>query len=200
MYETRQNKEKVSHKFPSKITQKVQQYINDNRKRFILQKHVQENRSFILQFLKKSDLKIDMGEEFQKKHIVDSSGLPSMKNNEEKANILEAIYYHRDKKDRKAKQTMLFCKSTELCKNLLDNLPDTGDLSYDKIYASSLEYPAITILRCYSEQDNKYERAEFVYGNAKVKVKINQNDGKPSFNHLVGTEPDPLPNKVKLIP
>ena len=41
---------------------------------------------------------------------------------------------------------------------------------------------------------------EFTIENTNIKVKINQNDGKPSFNHLVGTEPDPLPNKVKLIP
>ena len=116
-----------------------------------------------------------------------------------KTNILEAIYYHRDKKDRKPKHTMLFCTSTVLCENLLSTINDAEDVSYGKQYISTNEYPAITILRSYNEHDDKYSRAEFEYGNAKVKVMVKKEGNIPCFDHLVGTEPQSLPNKINLI-
>lgn len=125
--------------------------------------------------------------------------LPSMRTEENNANILEAIYYHRDKKDRKPKHTMLFCTSTVLCENLLSTINDAEDVSYGKQYISTNEYPAITILRSYNEHDDKYSRAEFEYGNAKVKVMVKKEGNIPCFDHLVGTEPQSLPNKINLI-
>ena len=198
MYEVGQNKEKTSHTFPSKVTGKVRQCINDNRKKTVPQKYMQHKRSYIFQFIKKCELKNDMGDEFKAKHIADSCSLPSMGTREEQENILESIYYHRDKNDRKAKHTMLFCKSTVLCNNLLNNINDTDEIFYSKKYVSSNTYPVITILRSYNEQDNRYSKAEFEYGDAQIEVMIKQEKGTPCFDHLVGTKSSSL-NKSNLI-
>ena len=115
MYEAKQHKAAVSHKFSVTEKKSVQQLrMNDNRERSVPQKkRVQGNQSIsALQFIKKCDLHNDMGQEFKAKHIAEGSVLPSMRTEENNANILEAIYYHRDKKDRKPKHTMLFCTST----------------------------------------------------------------------------------------
>ena len=202
MYEAKQHKAAVSHKFSVTEKKSVQQLrMNDNRERSVPQKkRVQGNQSIsALQFIKKCDLHNDMGQEFKAKHIAEGSVLPSMRTEENNANILEAIYYHRDKKDRKPKHTMLFCTSTVLCENLLSTINDAEDVSYGKQYISTNEYPAITILRSYNEHDDKYSRAEFEYGNAKVKVMVKKEGNRPCFDHLVGTEPQSLPNKINLI-
>ena len=202
MYEAKQHKAAVSHKFSVTEKKSVQQLrMNDNRERSVPQKkRVQGNQSIsALQFIKKCDLHNDMGQEFKAKHIAEGSVLPSMRTEENNANILEAIYYHRDKKDRKPKHTMLFCTSTVLCENLLSTINDAEDVSYGKQYISTNEYPAITILRSYNEHDDKYSRAEFEYGNAKVKVMVKKEGNIQCFDHLVGTEPQSLPNKINLI-
>ena len=154
MYEAKQHKAAVSHKFSVTEKKSVQQLrMNDNRERSVPQKkRVQGNQSIsALQFIKKCDLHNDMGQEFKAKHIAEGSVLPSMRTEENNANILEAIYYHRDKKDRKPKHTMLFCTSTVLCENLLSTINDAEDVSYGKQYISTNEYPAITILRSYND-------------------------------------------------
>lgn len=92
-----------------------------------------------------------------------------------------------------------FATSTVLCENLLSTINDAEDVSYGKQYISTNEYPAITILRSYNEHDDKYSRAEFEYGNAKVKVMVKKEGNIPCFDHLVGTEPQSLPNKINLI-
>lgn len=198
MYEAKQRKERVYHTLSTKKT--VKQGIDDNMKSSVLQKnHVQENNSHSLQLIRKSDLKNDMGNEFRSKHIAEGRDLPSMLTKDDQANILEAIYYHRDKNDRKAKHTILFCESTNLCSSLLGSIGDTDDVSYSKQYVSEEEYPAITVLRSYNELNNRYSKAEFEHGKAKVKAMVKQEDGIPCFDHLVGTEPKNLPNKINLI-
>jgi hypothetical protein len=143
-----------------------------------------------------------MGQEFKAKHIAEGSVLPSMRTEENNANILEAIYYHRDKKDRKPKHTMLFCTSTVLCENLLSTINDAEDVSYGKQYISTNFFTNRGKHTKIKRQDfllYKYSRAEFEYGNAKVKVMVKKEGNIPCFDHLVGTEPQSLPNKINLI-
>ena len=116
-------------------------------------------------------------------------------------NILQKAVFFLQCEQRKITQIFLkqFCTSTVLCENLLSTINDAEDVSYGKQYISTNEYPAITILRSYNEHDDKYSRAEFEYGNAKVKVMVKKEGNIPCFDHLVGTEPQSLPNKINLI-
>ena len=68
MYEAKQHKAAVSHKFSVTEKKSVQQLrMNDNRERSVPQKkRVQGNQSIsALQFIKKCDLHNDMGQEFK---------------------------------------------------------------------------------------------------------------------------------------
>ena len=78
MYEAKQHKAAVSHKFSVTEKKSVQQLrMNDNRERSVPQKkRVQGNQSIsALQFIKKCDLHNDMGQEFKAKHIAEGSVL-----------------------------------------------------------------------------------------------------------------------------
>ena len=137
-------------------------------------------QSRVIQRVNKQDISNDMGLEFKQKHIAEAE-LPNLSDKIMKENALEAVYYHRDKNDRKEKQTIFFADSREMC---LDLLSLDSVYNYSTLYSTKHAYPFIGILRVYNETEGKYKKADLETGSAKALVKLNKNSGTPSFNHL----------------
>lgn len=170
----------------------------DNRSEAIAQRKLQNliattsNRSPI-QCFPKETLKQGLGSEFLHKHIAHASP-PAMDTQEQKENVLESVYYHRPKGDRRDVNTVFFASPDTIEADLRGAVGD--ELSYGEKYTTTNAYPAITVLRVYREKEGKYARAQIQYGDTRPVVKINNGDGAPSFNHLQETNPKALPNKV----
>ena len=150
-----------------------------------------------IQCFSKSTLKKGLGTELLEKHIANVS-FPSLSSNEEKENVLESVFYNRPKDDRKAMNTVFFATPENIEQDLLNTV--AGDeIDYKTNYTTTKEYPAITVLRVFNEDSNKYVKAQIQHGNARPVIKVNNKEGTPSFNHLQNTNPKKLGTEIDLL-
>ncbi len=161
-----------------------------------LNKNINGANNSIIQRFPKTDLKDSLGTEFLEKHI-STAGFPSLSSREDQENVLESVYYHRPTGDRKAMNTVFFANPTALEQDL--RLTADEELSYTSEFTTTNTYPAITVLRVYREDENNYAKGDIRFGDGRPVVKINKDDGDPSFNHLQKTNPKTLPNHINLL-
>jgi hypothetical protein len=158
--------------------------------------HYPNSSEMPIQRFPKTELKNGLGSEFLEKHIA-NAGVPTLNSQEEKENVLESVYYHRPKDDRKSMNTVFFADPSAIEDDLKATAGD--DLDYGTLYTTTNTYDAITVLRVYREDAEKYAKGEIQIGTACPVVKINKADGVPSFNHLQNTNPVNLATKVNVI-
>jgi len=175
--------------------------ITDNRPEAIAQRRLKtimsNTSSTPIQCFSKSTLKDGLGSEFLEKHIA-SAGFPSLASRDDQENVIESVYYHRPKSDRRVMNTVFFANPATIESDLRNTI--SGDeVDYGNEYTTTNTYPAITVLRVYKEKDSEYAKAEIQHGPAKPVVKVNNGDGAPSFNHLQKTNPKTLGSKIDLL-
>jgi len=190
------HKEKIICAERGSVSQKKNAYVVDKRKNNVIHQLQGMGGNRPVQCFPKDELKETLGSSFIEKHIA-NSGAPLLESREDQENVLESVYYHRLVDDRRPMNTVFFANAADINNDLKDNAED--ELSYSEKYTTTESYPAITVLRVFKEQSGEYAKAEFQFGNAKPEVKLNKQDGKPSFNHLEKTDPKELEHKINLI-
>jgi hypothetical protein len=127
------------------------------------------------------------------KHMA-NAGFPALDSREAQENVLESVYYHRPKSDRRDVNTVFFADPGAIAQDLHDMAGENVD--YGPEYTTTNTYPAVTVIRVY--KGDGYKKAQIQHGEAKPVVKINNHDGDPAFNHLQKTNPKELAGKLDL--